>query len=78
MAGFMAVAVFSGAMAMAVAAIWSTVAPKWRRVVRLAFWQVEQPFRPLAGLAQAERRIAVTRWAASPMPAPISRLRAAA
>lgn len=78
MAGLAAMAVFSGAMAMAIAAIWSTVGPEWRRIARLAIGQVEEPFRPLAGLARAEQRIAVKRWAASPIPAPISRLRAAA
>lgn len=57
--------VFAGAMALAVAAIWTTVAPQWRRIVRLASGQVDQPFQPLAGLAQAERRIALRRWAGS-------------
>ncbi|WP_375392118.1 hypothetical protein [uncultured Sphingomonas sp.] len=78
MAGLVAVAVFAGAMAMAVAAIWSTVAPEWHRIARLAVGQVEEPFRPLAALVRAERRIAVKRWAASPIPAPLSRLRATA
>jgi hypothetical protein len=78
MAGLVAMTVFAGAMALALAAIWTTVAPEWRRVLRLAAGHVEQPFQPLAQLAVAERRIAVRRWAAAPVPAPIRRLRAAA
>lgn len=58
--------VFLGAMAFAVAAMWLTIAPQWRRVRDLAMGRVEQPFRPLATLALAERRIAVRRWAAAP------------
>ena len=77
MTGLVAVAVFSGAMALALMAIWSTVAPQWRRIARLAAGQVEQPFHPLEQLAQAERRIAVRRWAAAPVPAAVRRLRAA-
>ena len=71
-------AVFAGAMALALAAIWSTVAPEWRRIARLAAGQVEKPFQPLGTLAQAERRTAVRRWAAIPVPAAVRRLRAAA
>lgn len=78
MMGLMAILVFTGAMALALAVIWSTVAPEWRRMVKLATGQVEQPFQPLAGLARAEQRIAVRRWAAAPVPAPIHRLRVAA
>ena len=69
--------VFVGAMAAAVGAMWLTVAPQWRRVVHLATGHMEQPFHPLEQLAQAERRIAVRRWAAAPVPATIRRLRAA-
>lgn len=78
MMALVAMTVFTGAMALALAAIWSTVAPEWRRIARLAAGHVEQPFQPLAGLAQAERRIAVRRWAAAPVPVPIRQLRAAA
>jgi cytochrome c551/c552 len=77
MTGLVALVVFSGAMALAVMAIWSTVAPQWRRIARLAAGHVEQPFQPLGQLAQAERRIAVRRWAAAPLPAAVRRLRAA-
>ncbi len=78
MTGLVSMAVFTGAMALALMAIWSTVAPQWRRIARLAMGNVEQPFQPLADLALAERRIAVRRWAAAPVPVPIRRLRAAA
>lgn len=77
MMALVAMAVFTGAMALALAVIWSTVAPEWRRIARLAAGHVEQPFQPLADLAQAERRIAVRRWAAAPVPAAVRRLRAA-
>lgn len=77
MTGLVALAVFSGAMALALMAIWVTVAPQWRRIARLAAGHVEQPFHPLEQLAQAERRIAVRRWAAAPVPAAVRRLRAA-
>jgi hypothetical protein len=69
--------VFIGAMALAMAAIWLSVAPQWRRIVRLAAGQVEQPFHPLEQLARAERRIAVRRWATVPSASP-ARMRVAA
>ena len=69
----MTVAIFSGAMALASLAIWLTIAPQWNRIVRLALGEVEQPFQPLQALASAERRIAVRRWAATPIPAPARR-----
>ena len=77
MAVVMQMTVFAGAMAMALAAIWTTVAPQWRRVLRLAAGHVELPFQPLAQLAHAERRIAVRRWAAVPVPAAMRQLHAA-
>jgi hypothetical protein len=70
--------IFMGAMALAVAAIWLSVAPQWRRIARLAGGHVEQPFQPLERLACAERRIAVRRWASVPTGVVSSRLRAAA
>ena len=69
--------VFIGAMALACVVIWLSVAPQWRRIMRLATGHVEQPFQPLHALAHAERRIAVKRWATSSAPSPV-RLRAAA
>ena len=74
MAEVVSMVVFAGAAALALAAIWTTVAPEWRRVLRLAAGHVEQPFQPLAHLALAERRIAVRRWAATPAPAALRRL----
>lgn len=70
--------VFVGAFALSAAVIYFSVAPQWRRIVRLATGHMEPSFSPLATLAVAERRIAVRRWAAQPVPAAIRRLRAAA
>ena len=70
--------VFSGAFGTASVAIASTVAPQWRRILRLAAGYPETAFAPLSSLVHAERRIAVRRWASAPIPAPIRRLRAAA
>ncbi len=78
MTGLVTMVVFTGAMALALMAIWSTVAPQWRRIARLAAGHVEQPFQPLENLALAERRIALRRWAAAPVPAPIRSRRAVA
>lgn len=64
MMALVAMAVFTGAMALALTAIWSTVAPQWRRIVRLAVGHVEQP---REALVQAECRIAVRRWASAPV-----------
>lgn len=70
--------VFVGAMALSLLVMWQSVAPQWRRILRLAMGHVEQPFQPLEHLARAERRIAVRRWAAQASPAPAAvRLRAA-
>jgi len=70
--------VFASALVASIAIIASTVSPQWRRIVRLATGQVEEPFAPLATLAHAERRIAVRRWASAPMPASMRRFREAA
>lgn len=72
-----ATAVFVGAMALALGVMWTSIAPQWRRIARLALGHVEEPFHPLDTLARAERRIAVRRWAASaPVPAQLRRLAA--
>ena len=52
---------FSGAAAMAGATIYSSVAPQWRRILRLAAGYPETAFAPLTRLVEAERRIAVRR-----------------
>lgn len=57
--------VFAGSLALAVMVIWTSIAPQWPRIVRLAGGRVEQPFQPLGELARAEQRIAVRRWAIS-------------
>ncbi len=72
------VLVFVGAFLAAVGVIAATVAPQWRRIVRLASGNTEPAFAPLSQLASAERRIAVRRWASAPIPAAVRRLRAAA
>ncbi len=69
--------VFSGAFATATAVIATSVAPQWRRILSLAAGNVETGFAPLSVLVHAERRIAVRRWASAPVPAPLTRLRAA-
>lgn len=70
--------VFAGAFLTAVGVIVASVAPQWRRIVRLASGHVEPAFAPLSQLAHAERRIAVRRWASAPVPAAVRQLRAAA
>lgn len=69
---------FSAALMASVAAIAMTIAPQWRRILSLASGKIETSFAPLRQLAHAERRIAVRRWAAAPVPAPIRRMRGAA
>ena len=78
MVAVISILVFAGALALSVGVIAAMVAPQWRRIARLASGQVEQGFAPLHTLALAERRIAVRRWAAAPVPAPIRRMREAA
>lgn len=76
MVAFVDFVVFGGAFTLAIAVIAVMVAPQWRRILSLAMGHAEVSFTPLAQLAGAERRIAVRRWAARPVPAAISRLRA--
>ena len=59
---------FSVAAAVAGGTIYASVAPQWRRIVRLASGQPETAFTPLSQLVQAERRIAVRRWSATSRP----------
>ena len=70
--------VFAGAMALSIGVIAMMVAPQWQRIMSLATGHREVGFAPLATLAVAERRIAVRRWAAQPVPPAFSRMRAAA
>ena len=67
--------VFVSAMMAASMTLWLTVAPQWRRVLRLASGQVEQPC--YLSERRAGRRIVVRSWAPVPVPAPIRRLHAA-
>ena len=70
--------VFAGALVASLAVIATMVGPQWRRIVSLAIGHVEPDFAPLATLAVAERRIAVRRWAAQPVPPAFNRMREAA
>ena len=72
------VLVFTGAFILSVAVIAMSVAPQWRRILRLASGHVEPDFAPLAQLAVAERRIQVRRWASAPVPQAIRQMREAA
>lgn len=78
MVAVIGVLVFMGSLALSVGVIAATIAPQWRRIARLAAGHVEPAFAPLATLASAERRIAVRRWSAAPVPAALHRLREAA
>ena len=78
MMAFVGAVIFAGALAFSCAVLFVTVGPQWRRMLRLAAGHVEPGFAPLATLATAERRIAVRRWAAQPVPATLHRIRAAA
>ncbi len=78
MMAVVSILVFTGAFALSAGIIAMAVGPQWRRIVRLALGHVEHGFAPLGQLAQAERRIAVRRWASAPVPAPIRRMREAA
>ena len=73
----MVMAVFLGAMTLALAAIWSTVATEWQRIVRVAGGRVEGSFQPLSDVTLAGRRIAIRRWVASPVPVSSHRRHAA-
>ena len=70
--------VFAGALALSIGVIALSVGPQWRRIVRLALGQPDERFAPLSALVLAERRIAIRRWSAEPVPAAIRRMRAAA
>lgn len=74
---FVAMAVFLGAMTLALAAIWSTVAPDWRRIARVAAGGVEGPLQPLCDITHAGRRVSVKRWVVVPVPVASHRRRAA-
>jgi len=78
MVAILSVLIFAGALATSVAVMAAMVAPQWRRIVSLAAGHAEPSFTPLRALAIAERRIAVRRWAAAPVPASVSRVRVAA
>lgn len=65
MVGFLAVTLFVGSFALSLYAIAAAIGPNAGRIVDVLF--ARQPSAaPLAALVQAERRIAVRRWAATP------------
>lgn len=77
MVALVGLVVFAGALTLASATIWWSVAPQWQRIARLVAGYPEQfPEPAFAPPATAEHRIAVTRWSA-PRPAS-ARLREAA
>ena len=57
--------IFAGSFGVAMATIVAMVVPQWDRIVSLMAGQRETAFAPLSALVQAERRIAVRRWAVS-------------
>ncbi|WP_339347899.1 hypothetical protein [uncultured Sphingomonas sp.] len=66
MATVLAVMIFGGALTLAGYAMAATLAPNMARIVAVLRGQPETArFEPLAVLVQAERRIAVRRWAGS-------------
>ena len=65
--------VFASAFAVAVMVIVSSIAPQWRRIMRLAAGHIEPSFQPLQTLALAERRIAVRRRVSASMPTGLRR-----
>ncbi|HEX8484747.1 hypothetical protein [Sphingomonas sp.] len=70
--------IFLGSFAVAVGVIASSIVPQWRRIAHLAMGNLERPVVMITTPAHAERRIAVRRWAAMPVPAPVAPLRATA
>lgn len=78
MVGLVAMVVFTGAMALALAAIWSTVASEWRRIARLATGQADRPYQSVVSFPLGDQRIGVRRWSAAPARVQSARARAAA
>lgn len=74
---FVAMTVFLGAMTLALAAIWSTVAPEWRRIARVAGGRADEPVQSLSDITLAGRRVAVRRWVPAPAHVSSHRRRAA-
>lgn len=69
--------VFMGALALAIAVIWASVAPQWQRIMRLAAGNVERVPTSSQQLAVPESRTLVRRWRTAPSVSP-ARLRVAA
>jgi hypothetical protein len=76
---FVSLSVFAGTFGVSIYAIAATVAPRFDRIVAALRGEPQAPNHPLAALVQAERRIAVRRWASQSRPASaIQQFRAAA
>jgi hypothetical protein len=78
MVAMVSILIFAGALALSIGVIVATVAPQWRRIIRMMDGHVEPAFTPLAHIASVERRIAVRRWALGSTPSPAQPSRAAA
>lgn len=70
--------VFAGTFGVSIYAIVATVAPRADRILAALRGQPQLQNNPLATLVEAERRIAVRRWAAQSRPLATSPMRAAA
>lgn len=73
MATAVAILVFGGATALTLYALVTTVRPQAARIIAILRGRDASAarFEPLSTLVRAERRIAVRRWAASSMTAPM-------
>ncbi len=60
------VGIFAGTLALSLYAIATTIAARFERMVMALRGQPQFQHQPLATLVQAERRIAVRRWAGQP------------
>ena len=74
MVAIVGVMLFTGALVLSVAVIAMMVGPQWRRIASLATGHVEPSHARLPVRVAAERRMAVRRWAATPVPQPIRRM----
>lgn len=61
----LSILVFAGAFALSVTLIATSVAPQWKRIVRLAMGHVEPAFTTVGTVMVADRRITVRRWAST-------------
>ena len=74
----LSILVFAGAFILSVTLIATSVAPQWKRIVRLAMGHVEPSFTTVGTVMVADRRIIVRRWASTPALVSSRKWRAAA